>query len=81
MSSSSASFVKVIKTILGKEQSEGVGARVIRTIGGSVSYHDPFLLLDEFKVAKPAGFPNHPHRGKFNLCIFNLHPFLFNDII
>ena len=24
---------------------------------------DPFLLLDEFKVRKPAGFPDHPHRG------------------
>lgn len=24
---------------------------------------DPFLLLDEFKVSKPAGFPDHPHRG------------------
>lgn len=24
---------------------------------------DPFLMLDEFKVKKPAGFPDHPHRG------------------
>ena len=24
---------------------------------------DPFLLLDEFKGEKPAGFPDHPHRG------------------
>ena len=24
---------------------------------------DPFLLLDEFRVARPAGFPDHPHRG------------------
>ena len=24
---------------------------------------DPFLMLDEFKVAAPAGFPDHPHRG------------------
>ena len=24
---------------------------------------DPFLMLDEFKVSKPAGFPDHPHRG------------------
>lgn len=24
---------------------------------------DPFLLLDEFRVAAPAGFPDHPHRG------------------
>ncbi|KAG7234636.1 hypothetical protein INR49_004161 [Caranx melampygus] len=24
---------------------------------------DPFLMLDEFRVNKPAGFPDHPHRG------------------
>lgn len=24
---------------------------------------DPFLMLDEFKVKPPAGFPDHPHRG------------------
>lgn len=24
---------------------------------------DPFLMLDEFRVSKPAGFPDHPHRG------------------
>lgn len=24
---------------------------------------DPFVLLDDFSVAEPAGFPEHPHRG------------------
>lgn len=24
---------------------------------------DPFLMLDEFVVKLPAGFPDHPHRG------------------
>lgn len=24
---------------------------------------DPFLMLDEFRVQAPAGFPDHPHRG------------------
>lgn len=24
---------------------------------------DPFLMLDFFHVAPPAGFPSHPHRG------------------
>ena len=24
---------------------------------------DPFLLLDDFRVKAPAGFPDHPHRG------------------
>ncbi|XP_054830262.1 pirin [Eublepharis macularius] len=55
---------KVIKTVLSKEQSEGVGARVRRSIGRpELKNLDPFLLLDEFKGSKPAGFPDHPHRG------------------
>ncbi|KAL9651249.1 hypothetical protein ABK040_006250 [Willaertia magna] len=57
-------YINILQKIVGKETSEGVGAKVIRTIGGSkISYHDPFLLLDEFHVNKPAGFPDHPHRG------------------
>lgn len=28
-----------------------------------MGYFDPFLMLDEFFVTKPAGFPDHPHRG------------------
>ncbi|KAL6000627.1 hypothetical protein ACLOJK_024327 [Asimina triloba] len=27
---------------------------------------DPFLMLDEFSVSPPAGFPDHPHRGMKN---------------
>lgn len=46
------------------EQSEGVGARVRRSIGRpGLRNLDPFLMLDEFRVSKPAGFPDHPHRG------------------
>ncbi|CAH1267727.1 Hypp3782 [Branchiostoma lanceolatum] len=46
------------------EQDEGVGARVRRSVGRpELKSLDPFLLLDEFKVRKPAGFPDHPHRG------------------
>ncbi|KAL4234674.1 hypothetical protein ACF0H5_006315 [Mactra antiquata] len=52
------------KIVENREQDEGMGARVRRSIGGSQLRNlDPFLLLDEFKVKKPAGFPDHPHRG------------------
>uniref|UniRef100_A0A8D2J084 Pirin n=1 Tax=Varanus komodoensis TaxID=61221 RepID=A0A8D2J084_VARKO len=55
---------KVVKTVLSKEQAQGVGARVRRSIGRpELKNLDPFLLLDEFKGGKPAGFPDHPHRG------------------
>ncbi|CAA2935241.1 Hypothetical predicted protein [Olea europaea subsp. europaea] len=54
----------VTKKILAKPQSEGVGAVVRRSIGRpEVKYFDPFLMLDEFTVSPPAGFPDHPHRG------------------
>ncbi|XP_060767252.1 pirin isoform X2 [Neoarius graeffei] len=55
---------KVSKVVLSVEQSEGVGARVRRSIGRKELRNlDPFLMLDEFCVRKPAGFPDHPHRG------------------
>ncbi|OAQ24223.1 pirin-like protein [Linnemannia elongata AG-77] len=49
---------------LSREQSQGVGARVRRSIGRpELRNHDPFLILDEFYVDKNSGFPDHPHRG------------------
>ncbi|ORZ34684.1 RmlC-like cupin domain-containing protein [Catenaria anguillulae PL171] len=52
------------RAVLAKEQAEGVGARVRRSIGThSLRNFDPFLMLDEFHVAPPAGFSDHPHRG------------------
>jgi len=54
----------VVDVVLSREQSEGRGARVRRSIGTTRLRHfDPFVMLDEFKVATPAGFPDHPHRG------------------
>ncbi|ORY05085.1 hypothetical protein K493DRAFT_275279 [Basidiobolus meristosporus CBS 931.73] len=45
-------------------QPEGDGATVRRSIGTSeLENFDPFLMLDEFMVEPPAGFPDHPHRG------------------
>lgn len=47
-----------------REQSEGAGARVYRSIGTQYLRNlDPFLMLDEGIVGLPAGFPDHPHRG------------------
>ena len=47
-----------------KEQAEGVGARVKRFIGvRNLPNLDPFLMLDNFNVKLPGGFPDHPHRG------------------
>ena len=55
---------KVQQTVLSVEQSEGVGARVRRSVGRpELRNLDPFLMLDEFKGKQPAGFPDHPHRG------------------
>uniref|UniRef100_A0A3B4DWP3 Pirin n=1 Tax=Pygocentrus nattereri TaxID=42514 RepID=A0A3B4DWP3_PYGNA len=55
---------KVRTVVLSVEQSEGVGARVRRSIGRKeLKNLDPFLMLDEFRVSKPSGFPDHPHRG------------------
>ncbi|KAF9957732.1 hypothetical protein BGZ70_009417 [Mortierella alpina] len=54
----------IIKSVLSKEQSEGVGARVRRSIGRpELRNHDPFLMLDEFDGDGTGGFPDHPHRG------------------
>jgi redox-sensitive bicupin YhaK (pirin superfamily) len=55
---------KVLKIVHATEQMDGVGARVRRSIGRpSLKSLDPFLMLDHFHVEKPAGFPDHPHRG------------------
>ncbi|RKO88569.1 RmlC-like cupin domain-containing protein [Blyttiomyces helicus] len=61
---SSSAYKTVAKSVLSKEQAEGVGARVRRSIGTyELRNLDPFLMLDEFTVKEPAGFPDHPHRG------------------
>ncbi|CAI9756834.1 unnamed protein product [Fraxinus pennsylvanica] len=54
----------VVKKFLARPQPEGFGATVRRSIGRfELKYFDPFLVLDEFSVSAPAGFPDHPHRG------------------
>jgi redox-sensitive bicupin YhaK (pirin superfamily) len=55
---------KVSRKIISVETLEGAGARVKRVFPTSqLSHFDPFVLLDEFLVEPPAGFPPHPHRG------------------
>lgn len=54
----------VAQQLESREQGEGAGARVRRSIGRpELRNLDPFLMLDEFRVPKGAGFPDHPHRG------------------
>ncbi|KAG6592071.1 hypothetical protein SDJN03_14417, partial [Cucurbita argyrosperma subsp. sororia] len=54
----------VARKFLARPQHEGMGAIVRRSIGRfELKYFDPFLVLDEFSVTAPAGFPDHPHRG------------------
>ncbi|KAF1810535.1 RmlC-like cupin [Eremomyces bilateralis CBS 781.70] len=48
-----------------RDQPEGAGARVRRTIGTpSLRNLTPFLMLDHFRISADAGFPDHPHRGQ-----------------
>ncbi|KAJ6781530.1 hypothetical protein PWT90_05017 [Aphanocladium album] len=53
------------KAFLAREQSEGQGARVRRSIGTpALRNFSPFLMLDHFSIKPGAGFPDHPHRGQ-----------------
>lgn len=53
------------KAFLAIEQSEGVGAKVRRSIGTpQLRNFSPFLMLDHFNIKPGAGFPDHPHRGQ-----------------
>ncbi|BEJ13972.1 hypothetical protein CspHIS471_0311460 [Cutaneotrichosporon sp. HIS471] len=46
------------------DTAEGVGARVLRSIGTPALWNlSPFLILDHASVGQGAGFPDHPHRG------------------
>ncbi|KAH0671503.1 hypothetical protein KY290_026219 [Solanum tuberosum] len=54
----------IARKFLARPQQEGLGAVVRRSIGRfELRYFDPFIVLDEFSVSAPAGFPDHPHRG------------------
>lgn len=53
------------KSYLAREQAEGAGATVRRSIGvPQLRNFTPFLMLDHFNITPGAGFPDHPHRGQ-----------------
>lgn len=53
------------KVFLAREQAEGAGATVRRSIGTpQLRNFTPFLMLDHFDISPGAGFPDHPHRGQ-----------------
>lgn len=55
----------ILKHFLAREQAEGAGAVVRRSIGTIKARNfSPFLLLDHFYIGKDGGFPDHPHRGQ-----------------
>ena len=54
----------IARTVQAASKSEGVGARVRRSIGiPQLRNLAPFLMLDHFTVGAGAGFADHPHRG------------------
>ena len=52
------------RVIHARSTKEGAGATVQRLFPlVQADHRDPFVLLDDFSVEPPAGFPEHPHRG------------------
>ena len=50
--------------IFARGTTDGDGATLARIFPSPALRHlDPFVLLDDFDVRAPAGFPTHPHRG------------------
>ena len=55
---------RVIQRITARPAMDGDGATLHRVFPGPTLRHlDPFVILDDFDVRRPAGFPEHPHRG------------------
>lgn len=72
----------VIQSVLAREQAEGAGATVRRSIGTpQLRNFTPFLMLDNFKVGEGAGFPDHPHRGMTTLTYLLEGEFEHEDFV
>lgn len=59
-----ASDATVLLRIEGRDTKDGADATLRRIFPHpQLRDFDPFVLLDDFDVRVPAGFPEHPHRG------------------
>ena len=57
-------LAQIRQRIEARATTDGAGATLHRVFPGpALANLDPFVLLDEFDVTEPAGFPEHPHRG------------------
>jgi redox-sensitive bicupin YhaK (pirin superfamily) len=55
---------KITGRIVARATTDGAGATLSRLFPApQLANLDPFVLLDDFDVREPAGFPEHPHRG------------------
>jgi len=55
---------RVLQRLSARATLDGRGATLQRLFPSPELRHlDPFVLLDDFDVRQPAGFPDHPHRG------------------
>jgi hypothetical protein len=64
LASAPGGSARVLQTIDSMAAIDGDGATVQRVFPSpSLRHLDPFVLLDDFDVREPAGFPMHPHRG------------------
>lgn len=63
-SPASPASARVLQRISARSAIDGAGATLQRLFPSPELRHlDPFVLLDDFDVRRPAGFPDHPHRG------------------
>ncbi|CAI5757810.1 unnamed protein product [Candida verbasci] len=60
----------IAKIVTARQQPEGVGATVRRSIGIiNQRKFNPFLMFDHFTSSGQDGFPEHPHRGQETITL------------
>lgn len=71
---------RIAKIVTAREQAEGAGARVRRSIGTiNQRTFSPFLLFDHFISSDSNGFPEHPHRGQETITLMLHGAFAHED--